>query len=122
MWPMQQPRSFGTNAAVKTNFVRVPALEPARVVPPRTVLLADDDPNGAYLLQLAFVNVGVTAQLKCVVNGEPATCYLEGRQPFNDRQQYPTPGLLILDLNMSLVAVSRCCIGWDKHRACGGCW
>ena len=66
----------------------------------RWVLLAEDDSNDVLLLQLAFREAGLRNPI-CVVNdGQEAIDYLSGEGKFADRNQYPFPALLILDLKM----------------------
>ena len=64
------------------------------------ILLAEDDPNDVLLLERAFQKAGLRNSLKVVRDGEEAIEYLSGRGPYADREQYPLPFLLLLDLKM----------------------
>jgi CheY-like chemotaxis protein len=64
------------------------------------ILVAEDDPTDAFFLQRAFSKVGVPISLHFVRDGQEAIDYLRGEPPFADRQAYPLPGLLLLDLKM----------------------
>jgi CheY-like chemotaxis protein len=66
----------------------------------RCVLLAEDDPNDVYFLQYAFQEAGINNPLKTVADGQEAIDYLSGTARFSDRNQFPFPGLVILDLKM----------------------
>jgi CheY-like chemotaxis protein len=66
------------------------------------VLYAEDEPNDVFFLQLAFQQAGVTAPLMIVTNGLEAEEYLFGRGNFADRQKFPVPTLVILDINMPI--------------------
>ena len=66
-----------------------------------TILLAEDDPNDVILLQRAMDRASLSAgSLKVVRDGEEAISYLCGRGVYADRQLYPLPTLLLLDLKM----------------------
>ena len=67
---------------------------------PLTILVAEDDPNDALLLKLAFGQAGVNAWPHFVGDGKEAIDYLRGEPPFNDRVRHPWPDLLVLDLKM----------------------
>lgn len=65
------------------------------------VLLVDDDANDRYFLSWALQNVG--SPLRVVheaPDGERAISYLSGEGQFADREKFPLPGVLLLDLRM----------------------
>jgi len=64
------------------------------------ILVADDDQNDAFLLKRAFVRAGINTPMNFVEDGEQAVSYLEGRAPFADRQAFPLPNLVLMDLKM----------------------
>jgi CheY-like chemotaxis protein len=64
------------------------------------VLLAEDDPNEAYLMQRAFGDAGVANPLIHVRDGLQAIEYLKGVGPYADRAAHPLPCLMLLDLKM----------------------
>jgi len=66
------------------------------------VLVADDSPDDYSLLELAVQRME-RERLRLVgrvADGAEAIAYLEGRGQYADRQQYPFPDLLLLDLKM----------------------
>lgn len=65
-----------------------------------TILVAEDSRDDAFLLKRAFLKAGVNAPLELVENGDSAVNYLAGHKPFDDRQKFPFPKLLILDVKM----------------------
>ncbi len=67
---------------------------------PRLILYAEDDTNDAFLLARAFEKVGVEWPLRVVHDGQEAIQYLSGLPPFDNRDEFPLPGLLLLDLKM----------------------
>ncbi len=64
------------------------------------ILLAEDDPNDVLLIQRAFQKAGMKSVLKVVRDGEQAIEYLSGRGQYANRDRYPLPYLLLLDLKM----------------------
>ncbi len=65
-----------------------------------TILIAEDDQDETVLLGSAFRKAGLSSKLQFVLNGREAQAYLEGHAPYNDRETYPMPSLLVLDLKM----------------------
>jgi CheY-like chemotaxis protein len=66
----------------------------------KTVLVADDDINDISLLKRAFLRAGIDVHMKIARDGEEVIQYLQGGQPFSDREAFPLPKLLLLDLKM----------------------
>lgn len=67
---------------------------------PVTVLVAEDNADDLFLLRQAFTRAEVRVQFHAVCDGLEALAYLEGSGAFGDRQAYPAPDVLLLDLNM----------------------
>jgi CheY-like chemotaxis protein len=65
-----------------------------------TILHVDDDPNDVILLQHACKKAGIEARLQHVPDGDEAMAYLEGRDAYANREEYPLPHLVLLDLKM----------------------
>ena len=68
----------------------------------KTVLIAEDDFDDAYLFERAAKLAAVHVRLQFVVNGEEVTKYLMGQGRFADRERFPVPDLVILDYKMPL--------------------
>jgi CheY-like chemotaxis protein len=66
----------------------------------RVILLVEDDSNDALLCKRALARTGMPHRLMHVLDGEEAIKYLSGEAPYNDRQAYPAPALILLDLKM----------------------
>ncbi|MBI4538584.1 MAG: response regulator [Gemmatimonadetes bacterium] len=66
----------------------------------RPVLLVEDNPDYALLVQLAFSQAGVTNPVRVLGDGEAAIAYLSGLPPYDDRARYPHPALMITDLRL----------------------
>src|SRR6266516_722368 len=66
-----------------------------------TILLAEDDPNDVILFQRAMERASLSADsLKVGRDVEEAISYLSGQGIYADRDLYPLPALLLLDLKM----------------------
>jgi CheY-like chemotaxis protein len=66
----------------------------------RTVLLVDDSENDLLLTRFAFKEAGFDSPLQEVHNGEEAIAYLKGEGPYSDRNTFPLPAVMLMDLNM----------------------
>ena len=66
----------------------------------KTILLADDNPDDVYLVKAAFTRAGYDFPILAVPNGEEAIEYFMGVGQYADRNIYPIPALLLLDLKM----------------------
>jgi CheY-like chemotaxis protein len=65
-----------------------------------TVLHIDDDANDTTLLQAAARSANLQFRLHNVEDGDRAIAYLSGAEPYSDRNKYPLPSLILLDLKM----------------------
>lgn len=65
-----------------------------------TLLVADDDIEDRMMIQDALAENRLANNLKFVEDGEQLMDYLFHRGKFSDREQWPRPGLILLDLNM----------------------
>ncbi|ARV62461.1 two-component system response regulator [Nostocales cyanobacterium HT-58-2] len=65
------------------------------------ILLVEDDPNDILLLQRAFRKAALTnAALQVVTDGDTAVAYLNGEGEYSDRDHYPLPAVVLLDLKL----------------------
>jgi CheY-like chemotaxis protein len=64
------------------------------------VLLVEDDESDVLFLQRAFKKAGLPHRLEVVMNGRAAVEYLSGDGPYADRERYPQPSHLLLDLKL----------------------
>lgn len=65
-----------------------------------TILFAEDNDEEVFVIQEAFRNAGWKGPLICIQNGREGMDYLEGRGEYADREKFPYPALLLLDLWM----------------------
>ena len=65
-----------------------------------TILLVEDQESDAALLRRGFEKAKVLNPIIHLMNGDDALLYLEGRQRYADRTEYPLPVLILLDLKL----------------------
>lgn len=62
--------------------------------------MAEDDQDDRLLAREALLESGVQSELYFVEDGIQLLNYLQGKGVYEDRVNYPMPGLVLLDLNM----------------------
>jgi len=60
----------------------------------------EDNEDDVLIMQRAFRKAEVPNPLQVVGDGEQAMFYLKGEAPYTDRQRFPLPLVILLDLNM----------------------
>jgi CheY-like chemotaxis protein len=68
------------------------------------ILLVEDNPDDVFFVKRAFTQAGVENPIHVVSSGQEAIEYLQGDRDFSDRQKFPMPGLVLLDLKMPRVS------------------
>jgi CheY-like chemotaxis protein len=66
----------------------------------KTILLVEDQNDDVILMQMALSKASVSNPLKVVIDGEQAVSYLNGDGQYSDRQHFPIPIAVLLDLNL----------------------
>ena len=64
------------------------------------ILQVEDDPNDISLFSFAFQKYLPSHVLHSVTSGKEARDYLSGNGEFADRDQYPFPDIVLLDLKL----------------------
>jgi len=72
----------------------------ANTVRRRTILVAEDSEMDRFFLSRAFAATQLPHLLEFVCDGQETIDYLSGKDRYGDRQQFPKPDLLLLDLKM----------------------
>lgn len=67
---------------------------------PGTVLIVDDNADDVRLTQRALGKIFPQLCTRAVYSGEACLDYLQGRDGYSDREQFPYPILVFLDLKM----------------------
>ena len=65
-----------------------------------SILVTENDPCAALLLEQAFVAAGVRVPIDFVDDAQDALAYLCGNPPFSNRLAHPLPTLLLLDFDL----------------------
>jgi CheY-like chemotaxis protein len=80
-----------------------------------TVLLVDDDESVALFLNRAIKKVGANVSLLHVPEGEQAIRYLSREGAYQDPSRYPTPSVVLLDINMPRVSGFEV-LAWKQNQ------
>lgn len=64
------------------------------------VLLVEDSPDDVALLRRSFIKARILNPLHVVTDGQEAIDYLAGKGKYANREEFPFPALVLLDLNM----------------------
>lgn len=70
-----------------------------RISPP-AILVAEDDPDDAFMLRRAFTTANIVNPVAFVSDGDEAIAYLAGTGRYADRDLHPLPVVILLDLKM----------------------
>jgi CheY-like chemotaxis protein len=80
------------------------------------VLVVEDDPDDILLLTLAFRKTSLPWRIIHVINGSDAMKCLSGSGPYGNREVYPLPRLVLLDIKMPLMDGFEL-LEWVHNRA-----
>jgi CheY-like chemotaxis protein len=72
-------------------------MKPKRVI---EILIADDDAEDIMLIKDALNESRLKNGVQSVKDGEELMHYLRNEGKYSDKDKYPTPGIILLDLNM----------------------
>ena len=67
---------------------------------PAQILLVEDNPMDVILTLDAFREAKLKNKVQVTNNGEEALLYLFGKDKYQDRTQFPSPNLILLDLKL----------------------
>ena len=68
------------------------------------ILLVEDDPNDVMFVQMAFERAKLGHVLTTVTDGDQAIEYLRGEGVYADRERFPVPLMMLLDLRLPTVS------------------
>jgi len=66
------------------------------------ILLVDDEENDIFFMTDAFNRLGI-GNFQIVTDGQQAVDYLRGEGKFSDRNQFPMPAIVLLDLKLPFI-------------------
>ena len=81
----------------------------------RTILLVEDDQNDVFFLKYAFETAKIGNPVQVVSDGQEALHYLAGNGKYADRQRFPLPFLVLLDLKLP-VKMGTEVLRWIRHQ------
>lgn len=64
-------------------------------------MIVDDNEDDAFLTAKALQDAGVRNPVRTVADGDEVFAYFKGDNQYADREQFPLPGVLLLDLRMA---------------------
>lgn len=71
---------------------------------PFPILLVEDEPTSVFLFQHVAKKLEIVNPVQIARDGREALDYLEGVGEFSDREKYPEPGLVVLDLKLPRIS------------------
>jgi CheY-like chemotaxis protein len=81
-----------------------------------TVLLAEDEADDVFIMQRVIRKMGLPVSLQVAKDGEEAVEYLSGKGKYADRDLYPLPELILLDIKMPR-KTGFDVLWWLKHES-----
>jgi two-component system, response regulator len=67
------------------------------------ILIVDDDENDRFLMERTLKQLRPALVIRSVADGAEALDYIDAKGPFHDRDRYPFPTFLFVDLKMPKV-------------------
>ena len=68
----------------------------------KVILLAEDNPDDAFIFEIMFRRAKLPDNLKVVRDGQQAIDWLSGKGEYADREKFPLPDIVLLDLKMPI--------------------
>jgi len=79
------------------------------------LLLVEDSPDDAFIMRRALKKTGLELPLHVVSDGKAALDYLDGVAEYADRERYPLPLLVFLDLKLPYLNGFEV-LEWIRHH------
>lgn len=70
------------------------------VIAKSVILYVEDEETDRFLMEYACKQAGLGPTLRMVNHGQAAIDYLSGAGTYGDREKYPMPAVVLLDLNL----------------------
>jgi CheY-like chemotaxis protein len=81
----------------------------------RTILLVEDNRDDVFLMERALQGARIVNPVIVVETGQEAMDYLSGAGRFADRERYPMPAVVFLDLKLPF-AYGHEVLGWIRRQ------
>ena len=72
-----------------------------------TILIVDDDENDIFFVKRAFTEINVHCTFQMLKNGQEVVDYLCGHGDYANRDRFPLPMMILMDLKMPIMD------GWE---------
>jgi len=82
----------------------------------QALLLVEDNEHDVFLMKRALSQAEIRNPLFVVSDGQQAVDYLAGNGDFNDREMYPFPALVLLDLKLPFRSGHEV-LAWIRNEA-----
>jgi CheY-like chemotaxis protein len=66
----------------------------------KAILIVDDSEDDLFMLRRSFKQIAIGNPVRVVEDGRQALAYLSGEGPYADREEYPLPALVLIDLQL----------------------
>jgi DNA-binding response OmpR family regulator len=66
----------------------------------QTILIVEDNEDDVFILKRVLTKAAIRNPIQIASDGQQATDYLAGAGPFQDRERFPLPFLVLLDLKL----------------------
>jgi CheY-like chemotaxis protein len=64
------------------------------------VLLVEDNPDDVFIVQRTFQKLKLPGSIQIASDGDEAVAYLSGTGKYSDRERFPFPAVVLLDLKL----------------------
>ena len=68
-----------------------------------TILIVDDDENDIFFAKRAFTEINVHCTFQILKNGQETVDYLAGHGEYANREKFPLPMMILMDLKMPIM-------------------
>jgi CheY-like chemotaxis protein len=70
----------------------------------QSILLVEDNEDDIFVMKRALKLTGINNPLQVVMDGQGALDYLSGEGKYGDREQFPLPVIILLDLKLPYIS------------------
>ena len=82
---------------------------------PGAILLVEDNEDDVFLMKHSLTSAGVSNPVYVVESGQDAVDYLSGSARYQDREKYPLPVIVFLDLKLPMMSGHEV-LGWIRAQ------
>ena len=109
--------SFAERSGSRLGLTQTNALDVMKNPNPLGIILyVEDEENDVFFMNLAFGKAGLGHLFRTVPNGRDAMQYLSGADDYADRQRFPLPAAMLLDLSLPMVSGFEV-LEWVRRQA-----